>query len=223
MLCFHCFNRDTLTCVFIFCADILVLCCVVPSPLPVNLLVLLYRRHPPPLLHSPADVRRGHPVVPAVYLLPFRGFTREATAQINSLNSHSSVGTSLSLPHLLANSLSPPLSLPHSESSIRSLHLFFLPLLLISFPALLSRWLSPSLSVALYGLSVFLYELMLQHLTPEQSHSTMASPGFGKRRTGSAKLLKPYLTWNNIIGVDALCQGACVVMVEMCGKVTCVA
>lgn len=81
--------------------------CVVlfKSPLFVNLLAPLYCCHPPPLLHPPADVRQGRLVVPAVYLLPFRGFTWEATAQINSLNSHCSVGTSLSLPRSLAYSL----------------------------------------------------------------------------------------------------------------------
>lgn len=57
------------------CAAILFLCCVVKSPLLVNLLAPLYCCHPPSLLHSPADVRQGRLVVPAVYLLPFWGFT----------------------------------------------------------------------------------------------------------------------------------------------------
>lgn len=65
-------------------------------------------RRPPPRLHPPADVTQGRLVVPAVCLLPFRGFTWEATAQINSLNSHRSVGTSLSFPRSLAHSLSTP-------------------------------------------------------------------------------------------------------------------
>lgn len=103
---------------FIFCADILVLCCVVKSPLLVNLLASLYCCHPAPLLRSPADVRQGHLVTPAVYLLLFRGFTGEAGAQINSLNSHISAGTVLfssPRPHILANShLAPPAGLFHS-------------------------------------------------------------------------------------------------------------
>lgn len=93
-------------CFLILCVAILFWYCAVKSPLLVNLLAPLYSCHPPPLSHSPADVRQGRLVVPAVYLLPFRGFTWEATAQINSLNSHRSVGTSISLPCSLAYSLS---------------------------------------------------------------------------------------------------------------------
>lgn len=86
-------------------------------------------RPPPPLFHSPADVKQGRLVVPAVYLLPLRGFTWEATAQINSLNSQCSVGTSSPLlPRLLTlNSAhdSSPLITFFDFHCVDSFHYFF--------------------------------------------------------------------------------------------------
>lgn len=160
---------------------------VVKSPLAV-VLALLYCCHPPPLLHSPADVRRGCLVVPAVYLLPFRGFTWEATAQINSLNSRYSVGTSLSFPCSLAHSISACPS--PSDSSILSLHL------LSCFAHFFLCFCLPDLVSFCLWLHVSLFKLMQQHfsLTPEQSPSTMGNCGAGKLRQGSAELLKPSVT-----------------------------
>lgn len=113
-------------------SHIVCVCCV-KSLLSMNLLDPLYCCHAP-LLHSPADVRQGRLVVPAVYLLPFRGFTWEATAQINSLNSHCSVGISLSLPSPLACSFSFCLLLHLSLSlSNLSLHIFLFVLCLSFF------------------------------------------------------------------------------------------
>lgn len=138
----------------IFCAAILF--CVVKSQLPLNLLDPLYCCHPP-LLHSPADVRQGRLVVPAVYLLPFRGFTWEATAQINSLNSHCSVGTSFSLPHLLAHSL------PASLRPLFFLHVFpcLCSFLFLSRSFCLSGL--TSICPFLLGLSVFLLQTDEEH------------------------------------------------------------
>lgn len=140
-MCLCSFSHNKISYVFILCAAILF--AVVKSQLPLNLLDPLYCCHPPHL-HSPADVRQGRLVVPAVYLLPFRGFTWEATAQINSLNSHCSVGTSFSLPHLLAHSLraSP------STSSVLSLHLSLSLFISVSFPVFLPPWPHVDLSIS---------------------------------------------------------------------------
>lgn len=151
----------------IFCAAIFF--CVVKSQLPLNVLDPLYCCHPP-LLHSPADVRQGRLVVPAVYLLPFRGFTWEATAQINSLNSHCSVGTSFSLPHLLAHSLpaSPPYVLCSFSTSFPVfVHFFFFPGLSASLAS--RRFVHFSLAFLFFS-----FKLMRSTgLTLQQSTSTM--------------------------------------------------
>lgn len=136
---------------------ILFLHCVAQSALPVNLLAPSYRFLPPLLLQSPADVRQGRLVVPAVYLLPFRGFTWEATAQINSLNSHCSVGTPLppsSPPCSFSLSASP------SASSILSVCSFlFLSLSLLRLPDLV-RFQLQSLVFFLFFFYFFSFKLM---------------------------------------------------------------
>lgn len=75
--------------VTLFCEAILFLCCRWVRSLDCCFLL--------------SSIQQLVKAVPAVYLLSFRGFTWEATAQINSLTSHCSVGTSHSSPSVSAS------------------------------------------------------------------------------------------------------------------------
>lgn len=79
-----------------------------PSLLFMDPLAPSYCHRPPALLHLATDVKQGHLGVPAIYLLPFRRFTWESAAEINSFNSQRSVGTSHFLPHALPLVIPPP-------------------------------------------------------------------------------------------------------------------